>query len=836
MEIITGIVVSLKVAASCTPADVGAKAYNLALLREAGLPVPDGFVMTTASFARFVEINGFDTATPPDTVRATGLPKDLAAELHSGLERLGWPVAVRSSGVAEDLTGASYAGQYESVLGVDDPARAEEAVRRCWASAFGEHLLRYHRSRGDFDIPGMAVLVQRMVPAKVSGVAFSANPVTGARDEVVINAVTGLADHLVAGEVDSEQWLVRHGEATPTGDPRALTANQALAVSELAIEAAQFFEVPQDIEWAIDGYGVNLVQARPITALPTPPTPIRVEAPEGFWEREASHAPRPWSPLASSLVFEIRNPPLRDVMADFGLLIEAVEFTEIGGWEYVRLVPLGEKDRPNPPRWLMPILIRVIPSMRTRIRNSVAAVRSDLAGTLVHRWHREWQPELTSGYASLRSVDLASLSDAQLVSHWKSVVEHLREGARIHFTLHAATCLPLAELAIASRELLGWEEFRVWDLLAGLSRMSTEPSRRLGALMATAASKPEIRMIIEEGGLGASERLQAADPRFAAELASYREEFEVRALSYDPVTPTLAERPELALGQIADQLARAYDTAATEGDRARMRASALDEARAVLARKAPSEQKRWERAFARAARAYPIREDNEFYTMSRPIALLRYDALELGRRLAGRGQIGSVEDVFFLRHDEIPDALDDGQSRSDLVAERMAERAWAEAHPGPASYGKDPGPPPSLDALPPEARFANQALLWYTERIFEAERSTKNQAGDEIRGIAASAGRYQGPARIVRNEDEFAKIEAGDVLVCPITSPVWSVLFPSIGGLVTDTGGILSHPAIIAREYGVPAVVATGDATQRLQDGEIVTVDGTTGLVVPTGS
>lgn len=126
----------------------------------------------------------------------------------------------------------------------------------------------------------------------------------------------------------------------------------------------------------------------------------------------------------------------------------------------------------------------------------------------------------------------------------------------------------------------------------------------------------------------------------------------------------------------------------------------------------------------------------------------------------------------------------------------------------------------------------NEAMVWLVDRVFEIQQSAREQArGTSLGGVPAAPGRYTGPARVIMNESEFDKIEPGDVLVCPITSPVWSVLFPSVGALVTDTGGILSHPAIIAREYRIPAVVATGNATRLLRDGQVVTVDGGTGIV-----
>jgi len=223
--------------------------------------------------------------------------------------------------------------------------------------------------------------------------------------------------------------------------------------------------------------------------------------------------------------------------------------------------------------------------------------------------------------------------------------------------------------------------------------------------------------------------------------------------------------------------------------------------------------------------------------VSVPLALLRYRVLEIGRRLAARGQLDRRDDAFFLTVEEARATLRDGQPQRALVTRRRGERAFVEQHPGPATYGKDPGPPPPLDALPAEARFTMTALLWYIDRIFEAAPSSHaQQAGTRVLGgIAASPGRYTGPVRVVADESEFGKLRPGDVLACPITSPVWSVLFPSIGALVTDTGGLLSHAAIIAREYAVPAVVATGNATALLRDDQVVTVDGGAGRIEVQG-
>jgi pyruvate,water dikinase len=821
------------------PADmptVGRKAAVLGELKRAGFPVPDGLVVTTEALARTLAAAGLDAGAGPDQVEAVALPDEVAAAVEAAGGRLGGgPLAVRSSAVDEDLPGASYAGQYETVLGVP-PANLAAAVRRCWASAFTPHVAAYRQARGAGREVAMAVLLQPMVEAEAAGVAFSADPVTGDRATAVVSAVRGLADRLVAGQASPDEWVVRGAAATCRAAPEgAIDAAVAAGVAVLARRVEAHLGAPQDIEWALAGGELVLLQARPITALPGQvPEPVPVEVPPGFWQREASHAPRPWTPMSLSVAFgEPRNRALRRMFSEFGLLAETLEFAQIGGWEYTRLVPLGGKDRPPPPARLMPLLIRLVPRLRRRIADAVAVVRSDKAGSLVERWYRQWQPDLATRIALLRDTDLGALGDEELDADVTKALALADEAIDIHFLLHGALMPILAELAFACRELLGWSDEQACGLLAGLSNVSTKPAHRLAELAGMAASRPAVRRLLGEVDAGAAGRLAETDPEFADAFATYQREFACRALCYEIADPSIAETPELVLRLLADQLARGYDPAAEAAELARRRAAAAGRARAILAGRPAADRERFERALARAERAYPVREDNEFFTASAPLALLRYRVLEIGRRLAARGQLDRHDDAFFLTLEEARAALRDGAARRALVTRRRGERAFVERHPGPATYGKDPGPPPPLDALPAEARFIMTALLWYIDRVLEAAPSSHaQQAGTQVlSGIPASAGRYTGPVRVVMDESDFGRLRPGDVLVCPITSPVWSVLFPSVGALVTDTGGLLSHPAIIAREYAVPAVVATGNATALLRDDQIVTVDGAAGQV-----
>src|SRR6266545_4593158 len=808
---LTGIdlVIPLDEVGSADASRVGRKAATLGALKRAGFPVPDGLVVTTEALARTLAAAALDAAAGPEQVAAVPLPGEVAAAVAAAAQRMGGgPLAVRSSAVDEDLPGASYAGQYESVLGVPAGDLAS-AVRRCWASAFTHHVAAYRRSRGVGSDVGMAVLVQPMVAAEAAGVAFSADPVTGDRDTAVVSAVRGLGDRLVAGSASPDEWVVRGVAATCRAAPEgAIDAEVAAAVAALARRVEARLGAPQDIEWALAGGELVLLQARPITALPVQaaePVPVPLEVPPGFWEREASHAPKPWTPMTLSALGHARNRAMRRAFAEFGPLAETLEFAQIGGWEYTRLVPLGGKDRPAPPARLMPLLIRLVPRLRRRIADAVAAVRSDKAGRFVEQWYRQWQPDLAARSALLRDTDLGALDDEELDADTTRALALLHDGIDIHFLLHAALMPILAELAFACRELLGWADEEACELLVGLSTTSTDPARRLAAI----------------------------DPDFAEAFAAYQREFACRALRYEIADPSIAETPELTLRLLADQLTRGHDPAAGAAVLAHRRTTAAGRARPALTGRPPADRERFDRALARAERAYPVREDNEFFTVSVPLALLRYRVLEIGRRLAARGQLDRRDDAFFLTVEEARATLRDGQAQRALVTRRRGERAFVEQHPGPATYGKDPGPPPPLDALPAEARFTMTALLWYIDRIFEAAPSSHaQQAGTQVLGgIAASPGRHTGPVRVVMDEFDFGKLRPGDVLVCPVTSPVWSVLFPSVGALVTDTGGLLSHPAIIAREYGVPAVVATGNATALLRDDQVITVDGTAGQV-----
>ncbi|HKY76313.1 MAG TPA: PEP-utilizing enzyme [Acidimicrobiia bacterium] len=551
--------------------------------------------------------------------------------------------------------------------------------------------------------------------------------------------------------------------------------------------------------------------------------PVPIEVPAGYWRRERTHCPKPVSPFFRGGLALVTQ-TFGHAFSELGALADTLEYREIGGWVYSRMVPPGgEEDlRPSPEL------------LRERTERALDTVRSDRYVDYIDRWP-EWRSEYIAGVARLREVDLGSLDDQGLAEHLGEIFGFSIGAWNFHFLFHGIGALMLADLAFTCRDLLGWDDAQALALLAGLSKASSEPADVLAGLTAMAADRPAVRRFIESGQDDLSQ-LWDIDPEFAACFGDYQEEFGFRSIRYEVADPSMLETPDRTLRLIADQLQSGYDPAARVAAVTERREAVRADARALLAGRPEADRARFERALDRAQRWYPAREDYAPMTFSEQVALIRRVALDMGRRLAESSLIDDPDDVFWLEGEEAGAALAGRAAGTtsdyrELVRRRQAERVWVEAHPGPDAYG-EPHPLPGLDELPPEARFVTEALIWLFERAGHYVKSPRLQPGGPcLTGIPASDGTYTGPARVLLDEADFGKLQPGDVLVCPITSPAWSVLFPNVKALVADVGSVLSHSAIIAREFAIPAVVATGNATSLIRDGQLVTVDGSTGSV-----
>jgi rifampicin phosphotransferase len=373
------------------------------------------------------------------------------------------------------------------------------------------------------------------------------------------------------------------------------------------------------------------------------------------------------------------------------------------------------------------------------------------------------------------------------------------------------------ELKVCTEELLGWDLPRTMDLLSGLSG-------------ATVAANRELEEVARD--LDADVIDRGLDAVFAspvgARVRKWLAHWGLRTVDVDPGTPMLSEREELVLSLLRQ--ARKPIKRGDSPERAERR-EGLEQARAGLSGAA---RERFEAALAYAERVYGIRDDNVVYTEGLPNGLIRRASLEVGRRLVRRGVMRDATDIAYLERGEMAAALAgtlEGERAIDRVDRRKAEQAWVRAHPGALIHGPAPVPPPSLRGFPAACRRLMNAALWVMNEELGSP-TPKHSDDGALCGVAASPGRYTGPVRVIRTEAELCELKPGEVLVCPTTHSSWTVAFSKVGALVADGGSILSHPSIIAREHGIPAVVATLSGTRWLRNGELVTVDGNTGRVV----
>lgn len=772
----------LRLGGATDPAVAGSKASTLALLLRTGERIPAGFVIST------------DAAATLD--RAT-----IGAELESALGSLAsGTVAVRSSAIAEDLEHESHAGEYETVLGVaNDVGAVLDAARKVIGSAHGTPI---------------AVLVQAMIDPKAAGAAFSSNPVTGDH-EVIVSAVAGLADQLMDGSVTGDEWVIRDGVAVRLSGS-VIDEVMVLEVASLVGRLESHFGHPVDIEWAHDGSALHLLQCRPITALPVPPA---MEIPDGSWQKDSTHHPGPLTPLVAS--YQHRE---SDALARWfkrsGVVLDRLRQVTLGGELYVQPVPVGGGSGKPPPRLIMGLIARLHPEMRARMAAAKRLVESGALEDAPRRWREEWRPETMMAVARLRAVDVTILSNDGLMSHIDDILSFAGPASDVHFDLIIPYIVAIYEFVTGCARLLGWDEHAALRLLSGHSPASSEPTTAMRQVADTIRRSPAAMAALRESDGDLVQRVSAADRASAHAIEQWVHTYGFRTTQYEWSSLTIGEQP----GLVGRMIMAAVERETSDLDDGGLEASARD-------RLSPADADEFDRLLSRAREVYPVREDNIHWSASATGALLRRAYLEIGARLVAVGSIAAAEDVFMLERKEVARASAGREgSLHDLVRRRRAERAWVLAHPGPFTIGDPSSPPPDVSAFPDAGRRINQALLWMVGAEFMP--ITADTDGDTVTGTPGATGTYSGTARIVRSEVDFDRVQVGDVVICPITNPSWSVLFGIAGAFVCDSGGPLSHTAVLTREYAIPSVLATGDATSRIADGALVTVDGATGTVV----
>ena len=484
--------------------------------------------------------------------------------------------------------------------------------------------------------------------------------------------------------------------------------------------------------------------------------------------------------------------------------------------EFYTHVEPDDGGKNPPPWWLIGILARIVSSLRRKLKLSARAIEAGWLDTVPAEWAAHQRPQLRTEIEKFSTIDLTTLDDAALFAHLDELRAFCARCMRLHFTLVVPHAVGLHELVTTCEELLGWDMQKTMHLFQGLSTTSAASTHELAEVARLVRNRAAAREIVEARRPDLVERLDEVDPSIADRLRQYLRVWGLRVFGSDAGSPSIAERPQFLADLLADLL-----TDDAPSDQSAARFAAVEEARSQLTEPA---RRRFDEALEYAERVYPLREDNVLLTDQLPTGLVRRVAIEAGRRLATKGLLTRADDAVMLTAEELRNALGAGRDVRRLISQRKSEHAWVRANPGPMTYGPEPGKMPDVRGLPGPARRINGALLWMMEQ--ELSPPPKGDA-NTVTGIAVSPGVYRGRVRVIRSAAELSRVRAGDVLVCPTTSAAWTMVFQRAGALVTDAGSVLSHTAIVAREFGLPAVVATANATSVLKDGEEVIVDGT---------
>ena len=837
---------------ACTKHDLdlaGGKGANLGELIAAGFDVPNGFVITTTAYDQVAAAAGLDelvaagdAAGVRERLEQASLPLELAAEISNAYAQLGAPpVAVRSSATAEDLPGASFAGQQETFLNVTGTDAVLRAVVRCWASLWGDRAVAYRANQHIGDAPRMAVVVQELVDADASGVMFTANPANGRREETVITAAWGLGEAIVGGLVEPDEFIVDRtrpeaapqrriatkqvttvrmdggSEQVPTPASRAgeatLSDDEVAQLADLGARVQDHFGVPQDIEWARADGVFRLVQARPITALPEPvgeePTEWPLPRPRSLYFRASivEQMPDPLTPLFADLIRAAVPEGLNALLSSLSPGSEPLDsdFPTINGYAYY-----------DYSREAMNRMWRLTPTALSHLTDK---------GFVIRRWRDEALPAYTGSVRLWATRDPAELPSSTLLSATR---ELLSAGCRYYSNVQMV--IPMASIS----EMWWTGAYDSWmrrpgdpqatDFLLGFDSTPLRAEKALYRLATWCREIPGLAGAL--GTVTPAEVLEAPAPAgvessdwaaFIARLRAHLDEFGHTIYNLDFANPVPADEPTPIIealkhaisGLGADPVQRQQEVSRRRDRITRDLDERLDPLRGAIARAALPWAQRWA----------PIREDG-LAAMGLAWPTMRRLLHELGRRLVAEGALSRAHDVYWLTADEADRAaaaLDAGSPVEPATAIEERRRRWrGQALATPPQYLPVSRMMQSMDSMMPA--------------------HAGDQTGPVLKGTGGSGGRVTAPARVLAGPEDFGSFQPGEILVAAITTPAYTPFFALASGVVTDIGGVLSHSSIVAREYGIPAVLGTGTATKRISTGDVITLDGARATVRLDGS
>jgi rifampicin phosphotransferase len=550
------------------------------------------------------------------------------------------------------------------------------------------------------------------------------------------------------------------------------------------------------------------------------PSQVSFEPPEpGHWVLDTVHAQRPMTRYSGRLMTEGLRRGFGESTARYGLMVDHMRMTTLHGFLYSQMVPFGlTPEGPLPPTH---------PDIQRRIETAERAFADKTWREDLRDWEERVKPAAIRAHRALQAVQPTTLSTEALVRHLRDVTEHLTEMNRLHHRYTLAHVLPVGDFLVHALAWTGRSTGELARLLKGASAASAQLGTSEPPALVRALREDPAALALLRSPAPAQERLErlAALPGAVGErMRDYLQEVGQRGLGYDVADPRMVEVPEALLGGIrgAVEGRSAEEDASEAAHLARMREAVPGEHRATF-----------DTLLAEARSVYGLRDDRGIHTDGWAVGLARRALLAVGERLRQMGRLARAELVLDAEREELEALLAGAATPTNEELERRAHwRMNTLATQAPASLGPPPPPPPPLDRLPPGARRLNTALMFYMGSMFgdaPAQPTTTTSTSTSVKGLAVSPGLYEGIARVIVDQKDLERIQKGDVLVAATTSPYFNVVLPLLGAIVTDRGGQLCHAAIITREYGIPGIVGTREATKKVRDGARVRVNGTTG-------
>jgi rifampicin phosphotransferase len=864
----------------------GGKAVNLAKMIRAGLPVPDGFCVTTLAYQRWLascshtlkaldELDRLELENPLDTRRAaadfcrhletTPVPDEVAeailAAWNPQAEQSSW--AVRSSATAEDGREASFAGQHRTCLNVRGRAALLEAIRACWISLFTERAIIYRLKK---QIPhrttAMAVVLQPMVAAEASGILFTADPTTGNSDHLVIEANYGLGEAVVSGQVSPDRLVLRkknlrvvdqtigtkaaklvadesggiRAEALPDSqrDKSCLTNSDIRRLAKLASRVERLFGGPQDIEWAVASGQIQLLQARPITAMDQAKS----------WEQRqlwtnlntGEVAPDVATPLSWSMMLCFMKPLFGTLGKVLGVdLTRAPLAGLVAGRIYFNATTAMAvmKPFPLPMSQIHNLSLALGGGPIDFYQKEEFTTFQDNLPDLGFRWHKyiwswpwiamqgithsfargdAWCARIKAGNDAHQTMDIPSLATSELLD---TLDRLLKEGFRdwdLIFLVVQGSALLVFRYAcqawLRDPDLI--TSYRLFAALGGLPEAEAGLSlwrmaimarndRRIESVIMSDCEWSEIRPQLQDAAWG-NQFLKAWDTFMLEHGHHCRGELELYNARWN-------EKPDYILGLVRSYV-RSLDQANPLANQQRLARERL-ELTAQCRQRLKNPIKRWVFTWS-LRRAQQLARNREAWKNQavRLIANMRQIVVELGKRLAREGMLAKPEDFFFLEAAEV-ELIAKGKPVANLKALISARRSEYERN---CTYN------------PPQVVLGRFDPSQQPVELADANISV-------LRGIAIFPGIVAGRARVILRCDDETQVLPGEILIAPFTDPAWTPYFLSAAGVVIEQGGILSHGSIVAREYGLPSVTNVSNATKVIHTGDQVEVNGTAGTV-----